>query len=41
MWARDVLERLTIVGGEGDTLPPRDPDPDFIVGKSEIYKRKY
>ena len=35
---RDVLERLTTIGGEGVTSPQ---DPDFIVGKSEFYKRKY
>ena len=40
--ARDALKRPTTIGGGG--VPPRDPlppEPDFIVGKNEIYTRKY
>ena len=40
---RDVLERLTTVGGRGvpSGPPPPSLDPDFIVGNNEICKRKY
>ena len=38
---RDVLERLTTVGGGGAPLDPPPPDPDFIVETNKIYKRKY
>ena len=36
---RDVVEGLTNVGGAGGGCSPL-PDPDFIVGENDIYKRK-
>ena len=39
--AESCLTTHHLLGGGGAKPPPPRSDPDFIVGKNEIYKRKY